>query len=146
MNTFIIITNETGTYEQQVDGDKYFKLVTDTKVRATIKPNKELSRVYNEDCEALLVFDCHAFVGENKEEVTCHLTRERYWDEGEDFDLDYELECEMKDFQSGEIDINDPRDKQGRKYKEQIIEHSTLIKQVCIGEPRLMKPTVKYFE
>jgi hypothetical protein len=145
MNTFIIITNETGTYEQQVS-DKYFELVTDTKVRATIKPNKELSRVYNEDCEATLVFDCHAFVGENKEEVTCHLTRERYWEEGEDFDLDYELECEMKDLQSGEIDINDPRDKQGRKYKAQIIEHSTLIKQVCIGEPRLMKPTVKYFE
>lgn len=146
MNTFIIITNETGTYEQQVDSDKYWALLADTKVRATVKPNKELSRVYNEDCEALLVFDCHAFVGPENEEVTCHLTRERYWDEGEDFDLDYELECEMKDLQSGEIDINDPQDKQGRKYKKQIIEHSTLLKQVCIGEPRLIKPTVKYFE
>lgn len=146
MNTFIIITNETGTYEQQVDSDKYWALLADTNVRTTIKPNKELSRVYNEDCEALLVFDCHAFVGPENEEVTCYLTRERYWEEDEDFDLDYELECEMKDLQSGETDINDLRDKQGRKYKEQIIEHSTLLKQVCIGEPRLIKPTVKYFE
>ena len=146
MKTFIIISNETGTYEQQVDGDKYRALLTDTKVRPTIKINKELSHKDDENCEALLVFDCHAFVGPENEEVTCHLTRERYWEEDEDFDLDYELECEMKDLQSGEIDINDPRDKQGMKYKEQIIEHSTLLKQVCIGEPRLMKPTVKYFE
>lgn len=146
MKTFIIISNETGTYEQQVDGDKYFKFVTDTKVRPTIKINKELSSKDDENCEALLVFDCHALVGENKEEVTCYLTHERYWDEGEDFDLDYELECEMRDLQSGEIDINDPKDKLGRKYKAQIIEHSTLIKQVCVGEPRLIKPTSKYFE
>lgn len=146
MKTFIIISNETGTYEQQVDGDKYFELVTGTKVRPSIKPNKELSRKYDDNCEALLVFDCHAFVGENKEEVNCRLFRERSWEEGEDFDLDYELECEMTDFQNGEIDINDPRDKQGRKYKEQIIEHSMLIKQVCVGEPHMIKPAVKYFE
>ena len=150
MKTFIIISNETGIYEQQVDFDKYIKLVSDTKVRATIKPNKELSRELG-----LIVLDCHAFVGAEKEEVTCRLTRELNLEEleegeGEDEKLyfDYLVEYEMKFFQNSEININtnDQRDKISWKYKRQIIEHSTLFKQVCIGEPRLLKPTVKYFD
>ena len=150
MKTFIIISNETGIYEQQVDFGKYIKLVSDTKVRATIKPNKELSRELG-----LIVLDCHAFVGAEKEEVTCRLTRELSWGEleegeGEDEKLyfDYLVEYEMKCFQNREININtnDQRDKISWKYKRQIIEHSTLFKQVCIGEPRLLKPTVKYFD
>ena len=143
MKTFIIISNETSIYEQQVDYNKYLKLVSDTKVRATIKPNKELSRELG-----LIVLDCHAFVGVEKEEVTCRLTREINLEEGEELDIDYELECEMESIQRGEIDINtnDLKDKLSWKYKRQIIEHSTLFKQVCIGEPRLLKPTVKYFD
>ena len=144
MKTFIIISNETGIYEQQVDFEKYIKLVSDTKVRATIKPNRELSRELG-----LIVLECHAFVGAEKEEVTCRLTRELSWEElEEELDIDYELECEMESIQSGEININtnDQRDKISWKYKRQIIEHSTLFKQVCIGEPRLLKPTVKYFD
>ena len=145
MRTFIIISNETGIYEQQVDHDKYVKLVKDTKVRATIKPNKELTHE-----RGLIVLDCHAFVGEEKEEVTCRLTRELNLnlEDGEELDLDYELECEMECIQSGDININtkDQHDKISWKYKRQIIEHSTLFKQVCIGEPRLLKPTVKYFD
>ena len=143
MKTFIITSNENGIYEQQVDYNKYVKLVSDTKVRATIKPNKELSRELG-----LIVLDCHAFVGAEKEEVTCRLTREFNWEEGEELDLDYELEYEMKCIQRGEINIDtkDPHDKLSWKYKRQIIEHSTLFKQVCIGEPRLLKPTVKYFD
>lgn len=143
MKTFIIISNETGIYEQQVDFNKYVKLVSDTKVRPTIKMNKDLSHELG-----LLVFDCHAFVGAEKEEVTCRLTRDIYLEEGEELDLDYELESEMESIQRGEININtnDRNDKLGWKYKRQIIEHSTLFKQVCIGEPRLLKPTVKYFD
>lgn len=144
MKTFIIISNETGIYEQQVDFDKYLKLVSDTKVRATIKPNRELTRELG-----LIVLDCHSFVGAEKEEVTCRLTRDFSWgDEEEELDIDYELECEMESIQSGDIDINtnDQRDKISWKYKSQIFEHSTLFKQVCIGEPRLLKPTVKYFD
>ena len=150
MKTFIIISNETGIYEQQVDFEKYIKLVSDTKVRATIKPNRELSRELG-----LIVLECHAFVGAEKEEVTCRLTRELSMGEleegeGEDEKLyfDYLVEYEMKCFQNSEININtnDQRDKLSWKYKRQIIEHSTLFKQVCIGEPRLLKPTVKYFD
>lgn len=150
MKTFIIISNETGIYEQQVDFEKYVKLVSDTKVRATIKPNRELSRELG-----LIVLDCHAFVGAEKEEVTCRLTRELTLEEleegeGEDEKLyfDYLVEYEMQCIQNSEININtnDQRDKISWKYKRQIIEHSTLFKQVHIGEPRLLKPTVKYFD
>ena len=143
MKTFIIISNETGIYEQQVDHDKYVKLVKDTKVRPTIKMNKDLSHELR-----LIVLDCHAFVGAEREEVTCRLTREINLGEGEELDLDYELEYEMESIQRGEIDINtnDRNDKLGWKYKRQIIEHSSLFKQVCIGEPHLLKPTVKYFD
>lgn len=143
MKTFIIISNETGIYEQQVDYDKYVKLVKDTKVRPTIKMNKDLSHELR-----LIVLDCHAYVGEEKEEVTCRLTREINLGEGEEIDLDYELECEMESIQRGEININtnDRNDKLSWKYKRQIIEHSSLLKQVCIGKPRLLKPTVKYFD
>lgn len=147
MKTFIIISNETGIYEQQVDYNKYVKLVSDTKVRATIKPNKELSRELG-----LIVLDCHAFVGAEKEEVTCRLTREFNREESEELEnedkqlyFDYLVEYEMKSIQNSEININtnDLKDKLSWKYKRQIIEHSTLFKQVCIGEPRLLKPTVK---
>ena len=143
MKTFIIISNETGIYEQQVDHDKYVKLVSDTKVRPTIKMNKDLSHELG-----LIVLDCHAFVGAEKEEVTCRLTRDIYLEEGEELDLDYELESEMESIQRGEININtnDLKDKLSWKYKRQIIEHSSLLKQVCIGEPRLLKPTPKYFD
>ena len=143
MRTFIIISNETGIYEQQVDFNKYVKLVSDTKVRPTIKMNKELSRELG-----LIVLDCHAFVGAEKEEVTCRLTREINLEEGEELDIDYELECEMESIQRGDINIDtdDHNDKLGWKYKRQIIEHSSLFKQVCVGEPRLLKPTVKYFD
>ena len=150
MKTLIIISNETGIYEQQVDFEKYVKLVSDTKVRATIKPNRELTRELG-----LIVLDCHAFVGAEKEEVTCRRTRELSLEEveegeGEDEKLyfDYLVEYEMKCFQSGDININtnDQCDKLSWKYKRQIIEHSTLFKQVHIGEPRLLKPTVKYFD
>lgn len=147
MKTFIIISNETGIYEQQVDFEKYVKLVKDTKVRATIKPNRELSRELG-----LIVLDCHAFVGAEKEEVTCRLTRELNLEESEELEnedkqlyLDYLVEYEMQRIQNSEININtnDLKDKLSWKYKRQIIEHSTLFKQVCIGEPRLLKPTVK---
>lgn len=143
MKTFIIISDETGIFEQQVDFNKYVKLVSDTKVRPTIKMNKDLSHELG-----LIVLDCHAFVGAEREEVTCRLTREINLGEEEELDLDYELECEMESIQRGEIDINtnDRNDKLGWKYKRQIIEHSSLFKQVCIGEPRLLKPTVKYFD
>ena len=143
MKTFIIISDETGIFEQQVDYDKYVKLIKDTKVRPTIKMNKDLSHELG-----LIVLDCHAFVGAEREEVTCRLTREINLGEEEELDLDYELECEMESIQRGEIDINtnDRNDKLGWKYKRQIIEHSSLFKQVCIGEPRLLKPTVKYFD
>lgn len=154
MKTFIIISNETGIYEQQVDYDKYVKLVSDTKVRATIKPNRELSRELG-----LIVLDCHAFVGAEKEEVTCRLTRELNLEESEELEkegkeedkqlyFDYLVEYEMQCIQNSEININtnDLKDKLSWKYKRQIIEHSTLFKQVCIGEPHLLKPTVKYFD
>lgn len=150
MKTFIIISNETGIYEQQVDYNKYVKLVSDTKVRATIKPNRELSRELG-----LIVLDCHAFLGAEKEEVTCRLTRELTLEESEELEnedkqlyFDYLVEYEMQCIQNSEININtnDLKDKLSWKYKRQIIEHSTLFKQVCIGEPRLLKPTVKYFD
>lgn len=149
MKTFIIISNETGIYEQQVDYNKYVKLVSGTKVRATIKPNRELSHELG-----LIVLDCHAFLGAEKEEVTCRLTREFNWEEEEEVKkegelyFDYLVEYEMQCIQNSEININtnDLKDKLSWKYKRQIIEHSTLFKQVCIGEPRLLKPTVKYFD
>ena len=146
MRTFIQIYNETGIYEQEVDGDKYFELCKNTKVTITeLKPNTEFSRVYKDDCEAHLVLDCRATVNDT-EEVNCHLVSSCYWEEGEEFDLEVTLEDEVNWIKTGEINLNDEHDKQGRSYKSQIIEKSSLLKQVCIGEPRLMKPTVKYFE
>lgn len=150
MKTFIIISNETGIYEQQVDHDKYVKLVKDTKVISNIRPNRELSRELG-----LIVLDCHAFVGAEREKVTCRLTRELSREESEELEnedkqlyFDYLVEYEMQCIQNSEININtnDPHDKLGWKYKRQIIEHSSLLKQVCIGEPRLLKPTEKYFD
>ena len=150
MKTFIIISNETGIYEQQVDHDKYVKLVKDTKVISNIRPNRELSRELG-----LIVLDSHSYVGEEREKVTCHLTRELTREESEELEnedkqlyFDYLVEYEMQCIQNSEIstNTNDPYDKISWKYKRQIIEHSTLFKQVCIGEPRLLKPTAKYFD
>ena len=150
MKTFIIISNETGIFEQQVDHDKYVKLIKDTKVISNIRPNRELSLELG-----LIVLDCHALIGAEKEEVTCHLTRELSREESEELEnedkklyFDYLVEYEMRCIQNSEININtnDRNDKLSWKYKRQIIEHSSLLKQVCIGEPHLLKPTVKYFD